>query len=35
MLKGIGALEYHSSAMLSDGKHSDLNMIMELRKALI
>lgn len=34
MLKGIGALEYHSAAMAKGEKHSGLNMIKELRKAL-
>lgn len=34
MLKGIGALEYHSAAMAKGEKHSDLNMIKALRKAL-
>ncbi len=35
LLKGIGALEYHSSAMVNGDKHSDLSMIKALRKALI
>ncbi len=34
LLKGIGAAEYHSSAMIRGAKHSDLKMIKALRKAL-
>lgn len=35
VLKGIGALEYHSAAMVNEGRHADLNMIKELRRALV
>lgn len=34
LLKEVGALEYHSAAMVSGGKHSDLSMIKQLRESL-
>lgn len=34
VLKGIGALEYHSAAMVNEGRHADLSVIKALRSSL-
>lgn len=34
LLKEVGALEYHSSAMVSGGRHSDMTIIKQLRESL-
>lgn len=35
ILRGIGATEYHSAAMIKGGRHADLGTIRELRQALV